>query len=86
MRNANIREVTGSTLKSWYEETCRECDTQIKYTVEKGKTVVMCPNCGTLNPLCGECTRPERKMNACNRCALVADCERMTALLAKGRK
>lgn len=53
------------------EETCCECDTPIKYTVEKGKTVVMCPNCGTLNPLCRECTRvcPESVMNPCIRCA-----------------
>lgn len=66
------------------EETCYKCDTQIKYRVEAGATVVTCPECGAVNPICNECTRPEREDNACHACELAGDCEKLNKLMAKG--
>lgn len=66
------------------EETCYKCDTLIKYKIEDGKTVVVCPECGAVNPICNECTRPEREDNACHACELSGDCEKLNKLMAKG--
>ena len=66
------------------EETCYKCDTQIKYRIEAGATVVTCPECGAVNPICNECTMPEREDNACHTCELARDCEKLNKLMAKG--
>ena len=65
------------------EETCVNCDTQIKYKAEKGKNVVVCPECGALNPICNECTRPEREKNACDRCKIYNLCKKMNKHMAE---
>lgn len=67
------------------EETCLNCNVQIGYRVEKGKNVVTCPECGAVNPLCSECTRPEHEKNACSRCRIHLLCRRMNAHMAKRR-
>lgn len=65
------------------EELCVNCDTQIKYKVEEGKNVVTCPECGALNPICNECTRPERERHACNRCKIYNLCIKMNKQMAE---
>ena len=65
------------------EETCVNCDTQIKYKVEEGKNVVTCPECGALNPICNECTRPEREKNACDRCEIYIICKSLNKQMAE---
>lgn len=65
------------------EEMCVNCDTQIKYKVEKGKNVVTCPVCGALNPICNECTRPEREKNACDRCKIYIICKALNKQMAE---
>ena len=65
------------------EELCVNCDTQIKYKVEEGKNVVTCPVCGALNPICNECTRPEREKNACDRCEIYNLCRKMNKHMAE---
>lgn len=65
------------------EELCVNCDTQIKYKVEKGKNVVTCPECGALNPICNECMRPEREKNACDRCEIYNLCRKMNKHMAE---
>lgn len=65
------------------EELCVNCDTQIKYKVEEGKNVVTCPECGALNPICNECTRPEREKNACDRCKIYNLCRKMNKHMAE---
>ena len=65
------------------EELCVNCDTQIKYKVEKGKNVVTCPECGALNPICNECTRPEREKNACDRCKIYNLCRKINKHMAE---
>lgn len=65
------------------EELCVNCDTQIKYKVEEGKNVVTCPECGALNPICNECTRPEREGHACNRCKIYNLCRKMNKHMAE---
>ena len=65
------------------EEMCVNCDTQIKYKVEKGKNVVTCPVCGVLNPICNECTMPEREKNACDRCKIYNLCKKMNKHMAE---
>lgn len=70
----------------WYEigeEMCVNCDTQIKYKVEEGKNVVTCPKCGALNPICNECTRPEREKNACDQCKIYILCRKMNKHMAE---
>ena len=69
-----------------YEETCIRCDSQIRYRARRGANVVTCPECGAVNPLCNECTRPERERNACDRCRIHILCRRMNAHMAKWRK
>ena len=65
------------------EELCVNCDTKIKYKVEKGKNVVTCPECGALNPICNECTRPEREKNACDRSKIYNLCKKMNKHMAE---
>ena len=65
------------------EEMCVNCDTQIKYKVEEGKNVVTCPKCGVLNPICNECTMPEREKNACDRCKIYNLCKKMNKHMAE---
>ena len=65
------------------EELCVNCDTQIKYKVEEGKNVVTCPECGALNPICNECTRPEHEGHACNRCKIYNLCIKMNKQMAE---
>lgn len=65
------------------EELCVNCDTQIRYKVEEGKNVVTCPECGALNPICNECTRPEREKNACDRCKIYDLCRKMNKHMAE---
>ena len=65
------------------EELCVNCDTQIKYKVEEGKNVVTCPECGALNPICNECTRPEREKNACDRCKIYIICKALNKQMAE---
>lgn len=67
------------------EETCSNCDVQIKYKVKKGRNVVTCPECGAVNPLCSECARPEREKNACDRCKIHLLCRRMNEHMAEWR-
>ena len=65
------------------EEICVNCDTQIKYKVEEGKNVVTCPECGALNPICNECTRPEHEGHACNRCEFYIICKALNKQMAE---
>ena len=65
------------------EEMCVNCDTQIKYKIEEGKNVVTCPVCGALNPICNECTMPEREKNACDRCKIYNLCKKMNKQMAE---
>ena len=65
------------------EEMCVNCDTQIKYKVEEGKNMVTCPKCGALNPICNECTMPEREKNACDRCKIYNLCIKMNKHMAE---
>ena len=67
------------------EETCSNCDAQIKYRAKKGRNVVTCPECGAVNPLCNECTRPERERNACDRCKVYVLCRKMNEHMAEWR-
>ena len=67
------------------EETCSNCDAQIKYRAKKGRNMVTCPECGALNPLCNECTRPERERNACYRCKVYVLCRKMNEHMAEWR-
>lgn len=67
------------------EDTCSNCDAQIKYRAKNGRNVVTCPECGALNPLCGECTRPERERNACDRCKTYILCREMNRHMAEWR-
>ena len=76
-------EARDSCIRS--EETCLNCDTQIEYTIKKGRNVVTCPECGALNPLCNECTRPEREKHACDRCKVFRLCKAMNRHMAKWR-
>lgn len=69
-----------------YEETCIRCDSQIRYKSRRGANVVTCPECGAVNPLCNECTRPERERNACDRCRIHILCRRMNSHMAEWRK
>ena len=64
-------------------DRCVNCDTQIKYKVEEGKNVVTCPECGALNPICNECTKPEREGHACNRCKIYNLCIKMNKQMAE---
>ena len=64
-------------------DRCVNCDTQIKYKVEEGKNVVTCPECGALNPICNECTRPEREKNACDRCEIYIICKALNKQMAE---
>lgn len=68
------------------EETCCNCDVQIKYRVQQGKTVVTCPECGEIQPLCNECSRPEKEQNACDDCELLAKCIELNKVRAKTRR
>lgn len=65
------------------EETCCECDATIRYVPAKGKNVVTCPKCGTIQPLCSDCHRPEREKNECNKCKLYVMCNGMNRHMAK---
>ena len=65
------------------EEMCVNCDTQIRYKVKKGNSVVTCPECGALNPICNECTRPEREKNACDRCKIYIICKALNKQMAE---
>lgn len=56
------------------EETCTNCDHVIRYIPEKGKRVVTCPECGTVNPLCNECD-PDSKR--CSECKISQMCEEL---------
>lgn len=67
------------------EETCCNCDTQIKYRVENGKTVVVCPECGTIQPICSECPRPEHERNACGGCTVWRKCRELNERRAEIR-
>ena len=91
----SLNEVTWLAAKSYVEfrarcsryeigeEMCVNCDTQIKYKVEEGKNVVTCPECGALNPICNECTRPEREGHACNRCKIYNMCRSINKHMAE---
>lgn len=68
------------------EETCCKCDVQIKYRVQRGKTVVTCPECGEIQPLCNECSRPERERNACDGCELLVKCVELNKMRAETRR
>lgn len=59
------------------EETCTNCDHVIRYVPEKGKRVVTCPECGTINPLCNECEPDSRR---CSECAVSAMCEKLNGM------
>ena len=65
------------------EETCSDCDAQIRYKVEKGKTIVVCPECGKIQPICSECTRPEHGKGACSTCELMIKCGELENLRAE---
>lgn len=67
------------------EETCSNCDAQIKYKVKKGMNVVTCPECGAVNPLCNECTRSGHEKNECDRCHVHRLCKRMNEHMAEWR-
>lgn len=56
------------------EETCTNCDHVIRYIPEKGKRVVTCPECGTINPLCNECNPDMKK---CAECKVSKMCEEL---------
>ena len=66
------------------EETCCECLAQIRYRAGEGRTVVTCPYCGEVQPICSECPRPEREAgSACDRCELLAKCAELNGVRAK---
>ena len=67
------------------EETCSNCDAQIKYKVKKGMNVVTCPECGALNPLCNECTRTGHEKSECDRCRISWMCRIMNEHMAEWR-
>ena len=56
------------------EEICAHCDAVIRYAIEAGKHVVVCPECGTINPLCNECD-PDSKR--CSECKISQMCEEL---------
>lgn len=56
------------------EEICTNCDAVIRYAIEAGKHVVVCPECGTINPLCNECD-PDSKR--CSECKISQMCEEL---------
>ena len=56
------------------EEICAHCDAVIRYAIEAGKHVVVCPECGTINPLCNECD-PDSKR--CSECKISRMCEEL---------
>ena len=56
------------------EEICAHCDAVIRYAIEAGKHVVVCPECGTINPLCNECD-PDSKR--CYECKISQMCEEL---------
>lgn len=64
----------GETAAAAEEETCTNCDHVIRYIPEKGKRVVTCPECGTINPLCNECD-PDSKR--CSECKISQMCEEL---------
>ena len=67
------------------EETCSNCDAQIKYRAKKGRNVVTCPECGAVNPLCSECTRAEHKKSECDSCRVHRLCKKMNEHMAEWR-
>ena len=67
------------------EETCSNCDAQIKYRAKKGRNVVTCPECGALNPLCNECTSAKHEMNKCDSCHVHRLCKKMNEHMAEWR-
>ena len=83
---AFVEEKAGRKDDEVYETTCIRCDSQIRYRARRGANVVTCPECGAVNPLCNECTRPERERNACDRCRIHILCRRMNSHMAKWRK
>ena len=56
------------------EEICTHCDAVIRYAIEAGKHVIVCPECGTINPLCNECD-PDNKR--CSECKISQMCEEL---------
>ena len=64
----------GETAAAAEEETCTNCDHVIRYIPEKGKRVVTCPECGTINPLCNECNPDMKK---CAECKVSKMCEEL---------
>lgn len=82
---AFVEEKAGRRDGEVYEETCIRCDSQIRYKSRRGANVVTCPECGAVNPLCNECTRPERERNACDRCRIHILCRRMNSHMAEWR-
>ena len=53
--------------------------------MKKGMNVVMCPECGAVNPLCNECTRTEHEKNRCDRCRVSWVCKKMNEHMAEWR-
>lgn len=64
----------GETAAAAEEEACTNCDHVIRYIPEKGKRVVTCPECGTINPLCNECNPDMKK---CAECKVSKMCEEL---------
>ena len=56
------------------EEICAHCDAVIRYAIEAGKHVVVCPECGTINPLCNECNPSTKR---CSECKISQMCEEL---------
>ena len=67
-------EDEGEDAPATGEEICAHCDAVIRYAIEAGKHVVVCPECGTINPLCNECD-PDSKR--CSECKISQMCEEL---------
>ena len=73
--DAAEEEDEGEDAPATEEEICTNCDRVIRYVPEKGKRVVTCPECGTINPLCNECAdRRQGDKDECSKCELSRRC------------
>lgn len=84
-KQQNPRPGTGVGLDGeTCEETCSKCGAQIAYLYARGKSVIVCPHCGEVQPPCSDCHLPEEKNTksacVCGRCALLKACTRINNL------
>lgn len=61
------------------EEICTHCDAVIRYAIEAGKHVVVCPECGTINPLCNECDPDSKRCSECKISQMCAELDKQRA-------